>query len=98
MTTSQIVYLSKWRKAVGNDKEYKDGFGFDPPLVSFPKDADPSWCVETCKKMSNEEFTCYGATPMKLIQGMESILDEHPIGFDGVKMQMKYKFDYPKKQ
>jgi len=66
---NKIVYQTLW-VATDPRKEYPHGWGFDPPLVEFPQDADPAWCAEMCRKhLTNEEFKCYGATVKGVING-----------------------------
>jgi hypothetical protein len=61
------IYLTQWT-AVDPNKEYPHGWGFQPPLVEFPSDADTVWCVKTCMEvLSNEEFRCIGATPQQVL-------------------------------
>ena len=64
----KIVYETQW-SPVDKNKEYPHGYGFMPILVEFPQDADVVECANACKKLSNEEFTCYGAVPRAMIDG-----------------------------
>lgn len=70
MNRVKVVYETQW-KAVNPDKEYPHGWGFQAPLVEFSQDADPAYCIELCKSLSNDEFICYGAVPRPKISGYD---------------------------
>lgn len=74
MKNKKIVYETQW-VATDSTKEYPHGWGFTAPLVEFPQDADPAWCAEMCRKnLSNDEFSCIGATPRGVLDGNFSFI------------------------
>lgn len=67
LSQNQSIYLTHWQPKDEN-KEYPHGYGFSPPLVTFPSDADPAWVDEMCREhLSNDEFFCMGVIPKKVI-------------------------------
>lgn len=66
----KIIYQTQW-VAKDENKVYEHGWGFTPPLVEFPQDADPAWCAEICRiYLSGDEFECLGAIPIAVYDGI----------------------------
>lgn len=64
----KIVYETLWVPR-NLEKDYPHGWGFSPPLIEFPENADPAYVGRMCTKLSSAEFECIGATPKKLLNG-----------------------------
>jgi len=72
-STFEIVWELKFIQA-DKEKEYPHGWGFTPPLVKFPEDADTAWIGEQCRELySNDEFICINAIPKKVHTWLSTI-------------------------
>lgn len=63
----KVIYKTQF-VALDEKKEYPHGWGFEPPLVEFPKHITTREAFDICQReLSNDEFKCIGAIPQKLI-------------------------------
>ena len=63
----KVVYETQWA-AKDIEKKYPHGWGFESPLVEFPRDTDPVKCADICRKeLSNDEFECIGVIARKVL-------------------------------
>lgn len=93
----KVVYITEWI-ARDSKKEYPHGWGFEPPIVQFPNDADPAWVGEICRQnLSNDEFECIGAIPRLLMDGMFEVAGSE-IKTDAAGIIYGWTYEYPKNQ
>lgn len=63
---NKIIYQAYF-VAKDKTKEYPHGFGFAPPLIEMPQDADEVFCSDYIKKhLSSDEFSCVSVIPVML--------------------------------